>query len=196
MMASIQQALSRKILSVAVSTAIALCSLSGGANAVTYIGTLSADAGTYAPVALGDDVTLDACGSSFESGFPTASSFSLCDSPTVSDVAFEWTVLNTVTFASTTALGSVLTLTTGGLGDFVNSVGSYFVTLNVVATLNPIALGGGDSGFISGSTIDNDGSSFTMLAASVPEPSAALLLLPALVVIAGRQRRRRKLKAA
>lgn len=165
--------------------------LSMQASAVTVFGSLSADAGTYAPFALGDDVALSACGSTFDGAFPV-STYNLCDSPTVSEVTFTWFIAQVSTSAVTVLTGPNLLLTSGGVADFINAAGAYVATLSVSATPT-LSLTGGDMGFITGPTNDNDTVSFTV--ATVPEPSSALLLIPALFYVARRQRRVMKTKA-
>ncbi len=160
--------------------------LSMQASAVNVFGSLSADAGTYAPFALGDDVGLSACNSTFDGAFPV-STYNLCDSPTVSEITFTWFIAQVSSGAVTILTGPSLLLASGGAGDFINAAGAYVATLSVSAVSSPLSLTGGDLGFITGPTNDNDTVSFTV--ATVPEPSSALLLIPALFYVARRQRR-------
>jgi len=165
------------------------------AHAATVIGTLEADAGTYTPVALGDDVTLSACGSIFDGVVPDID-YSLCDAATVGDIAFSWTVTNLTTFASDVFSGSEVVLSSGGIGDLFDVAGSYFIDLSVSALINPISLTGGDFGLLLGGVTTDTASAVFEVTASVPEPAAALLLLPALVYIGRRQRRKAKASVA
>lgn len=175
------------VTSVVISSA-ALFGFSSTASAQLVFGALDADAGTFAPLTLGEDLELSACGSTFASG---AGNFNLCDAPTITDISFSWTIANNTTSTFIALAGSaVLTLTTGGVADFINSVGSYSVFLNISAINNPINLGGGQQGLIFGNTFDNDFASFTVAAATVPEPESLFILLPGLFYIARRQRLR------
>lgn len=166
--------------------------LSVAANAQLAFGSLEADAGEYAPVAIGDDVSVSACGSIFNS---TQGTFNLCDTPTISSISFTWTVTRLFgAFDSITVTGSTFTLPSGGASDFFNVVGEYFLNLEVDALVNPFDLPGTFTGRILGSTTDTDFAQNNIVITnptSVPEPEAILLLLPAMVYMARRQRRRR-----
>ncbi len=157
----------------------------GQAHAATVFGSLSADAGSYEPFAIGEDVTLSACQSVFDGAFPI-STYNLCDAPTVSEITFTWFIAQVSSGAVTVLSGPTLVLASGGVSDFINSAGTYIATLSISAAPT-ISLTGGDVGFITGPTNDNDTISFT-----VPEPSSALLLLPALVYVGRRHRRKQK----
>ncbi|WP_262696388.1 hypothetical protein [Kordiimonas aquimaris] len=163
-----------------------------------FTGALNADAGSYPPIVLGEGVNLDGCGSTFDVGGSAIAN--LCDAPTISDVSFTWFIQNDATSAFTVLTGAVLSLTSGGVGDFFNAVGTYTVNLNIGATtpffdlgggfgFRDISLASGDTGRIFGSSFDNDSTAFTVTTVSVPEPESLLLLVPALLMIGRRQRR-------
>ncbi|WP_417455928.1 hypothetical protein [Kordiimonas sp.] len=200
----------KKIFAAGVALAAGLA-LSNAASAATIYGELQADAGEYSPIALGESVALDGCGSSFDSN-PNPSVqgtlTSLCNG--VTDLApfdFTWSVYEFDGVATYSFLGYVLEetvspiLTTGGASDLIQAAGTYFLSLNV--TLSPssstFALPGGNTGAFQpnpGNLSPNSHSAFSNFAlivnpASVPEPAGALLLLPALVYMARRQRKQR-----
>lgn len=165
---------------------VAIFGLSVGASAQTVFGALEADAGSFSePIALGEDIQLSACGSMFVTN--SAGNFGLCDAPTINQVEFSWFLGNDSTGDVFEFVGSVFTLATGGVGDFINAAGTYSVFLNISALQNPLNLVNGASGRILGNTFDNDFTSFTVT--SVPEPETLLLLVPALLMIGRRQRR-------
>lgn len=183
----------------------------------TIYGELIADAGTYSPIALGDSLQLDGCGSVFDYDDSAAvgTTVSLCNGVTdLSPFDFSWSVYqhfggNSYSFLGYLPVdGATPVMTTGGVGDLIQTAGTYFMRLNV--TLSPasatFALPGGDTGafnpqdplFVPGGNPDpNSDTKISSVAlivnpASVPEPAAALLLLPAMVVMARRQRKLRK----
>ncbi|WP_417459799.1 hypothetical protein [Kordiimonas sp.] len=189
---------------------------SNAASAATIYGELQADAGVYSPIALGESVALDGCGSSFDTN-PNVNVqgtlTSLCNG--VTDLApfdFTWSIYEFDGVATYSFLGYVVEetvapiLTTGGIGDLIQAAGTYFLSLNV--TLSPssstFALPGGDTGAFQpnpGNLSPNSHSAFSNVAlivgpAPVPEPAGALLLLPALVYMVRRQRKQRGKAAA
>ena len=195
----------RKIVAVTIALASSLAA-SNIANAAIIRGELLADAGTYAPIALGDSVALDGCGSVFDynpSTSVTGTVVSLCNGVTdLSPFDFTWTVYDEE-FSLLGYLDNVTaTLTTGSIGDIITAAGTYFLSLNV--TLSPssttFALPGGSTGGFQPSpfnTSPNSDTAFSGVAlivgpAAVPEPAAALLLLPALFMVARGERRRRR----
>ena len=162
-------------------------------------GIISVDAGSYSPVALGEAVTLDACASVFQTiGF---SEVSVCDSPNIDSMFFEWTISlddgaggvtlydpGLVAGANDVSGGQFLTLPTGGAGDIISALGTYIVRLDVWPTLATEVV----SDYLL-STVGRGPASFSsfevVAASSVPEPESLLILLPALFYIGRRQRR-------
>ncbi|WP_417464302.1 hypothetical protein [Kordiimonas sp.] len=180
------------------------------ASAAKINGELLADAGTYAPIALGESVALDGCGSVFDynpSTSTTGQTVSLCNGVTdLTPFDFTWSVYD----EGFTFLGYLenvtVVMTTGGLTDIITAAGTYFLSLNV--TLSPssstFALPDGNTAGFSPSPLNpspNSDTAFSGVAlivnpASVPEPAGALLLLPALVYMARRQRKQRSQAAS
>lgn len=181
------------------------------ANAATIFGELHADPGEYAPIALGDSLTLDGCGSVFDYDQTigsTGTTVSLCNGTTdLGLFDFTWIVYDLL--AGGAAIGTIAensinpVMTTGGIGDIITAAGTYILSLNV--SISPssttFALPDGNTGsanptFFSGNPDSNSDTAFqplhlalTVNPATVPEPSAALLLIPGLIYMARRQRR-------
>jgi len=188
---------------------LTIFSANNSVKAATIFGELLADAGTYSPIALGESVALDGCGSVFDYNPTTGISgptVSLCNGTTdLAPFDFTWTVFTELGAALGTIANVTPTLTTGGVGDIITAAGTYFLSLNV--TLSPssstFAIPGGDTGAFQPSFFNlapNSDTAFSGVAlivnpAAVPEPAAALLLLPALVYIGRRQRRKAKASA-
>ncbi|SDE37045.1 MULTISPECIES: hypothetical protein [Kordiimonas] len=178
---------------------------------------VKSDVGSYDPVALGEDIQLDGCGTSIWAASGT-STFSWCDITDYAEFSLSWSVWNWDTWSWTTfasfsgnSVGSGLTAVVNtGVGSPFTSAGVYYIGLLAEVTSSQYSLGkdvsitlpgglirypGGDSSLsYDGST--NRGFDYTALviddAASVPEPLGALLLLPGLIYMARRERRRRK----
>jgi hypothetical protein len=196
--------------SIATAALVAGLAFTSAASAQVIRGELLADAGTYSPIALGESVLLDGCGSVFDDNRDanvTGNTVSLCNGVTdLTPFDFTWTVYDTDYNDLGYVYGVTPTMTTGGLGDIITAAGTYFLSLNV--TLSPtsstFALPGGQTGGFApypGNLAPNSSSAFSGVAlivtpASVPEPAAALLLLPAMVIMARRQRKQRKQTAA
>lgn len=192
---------------------------SASADVPVVYGEVLADAGTYAPIALNDDLQLDGCNSVFDYNDDpdvVGQTVSLCNGVTdLTNFSFSWKLFQY--FSATNsyqslgflpATGPLSVVTTGGVGDLIQTAGTYFLRLNI--TVAPVtttfALPGGDVGafnpqdpefFENGNAdpnSDTKSSTFALIVtpASVPEPAAALLLLPAMVVMARRQRKLRK----
>lgn len=180
-----------------------LFSASAGAQIVLGTGAIDAniaidtgdnDPGIFDTIALGENITLNGCFSTFNIG-GASSGPSLCYDDgsfgTTSGSQFDWQLVNDTTSASTSFTGRSVPLTTGGVSDFINAVGSYTLTLVVSSPfgefvpLSPF----GHAGVQPGGGFGTETASFTVTsAASVPEPSAILLLLPALALIGRRQK--------
>jgi hypothetical protein len=171
-------------------------------NATYPQGTLTADAGTYAPVSLGTSITLNACGSTF-------AGFSICDLPSTNKFGIEWFIkrqedagwtnwLQQYTYHQGAVAPNLQKTIATGAGTVIDIPGTYFISLHVISYGDVIALPGG--GYARGGTSKWDDSlTFTVSNAapvtppsSVPEPLAALLLLPGFALIARRERRRRR----
>lgn len=196
--------------------------LSSTANAVCYyyIDVL-ADAGTYSPKAMNEDLVVDPCGSTvhhaeyIQYNRTDLFSFGLCDMPDKTEFTLTWTASlgNSFTTLGTYSGAAAfqqqnLTFDTG-VGTFFSAVGTYTIGLylnmpnnsaNIPLPNGHIGNPGSDSGFDPNNPNHGHGwrnadlafSSFTLNAASVSEPLAALLLVPGLAMIARKQRRRRK----
>ncbi|WP_417456789.1 hypothetical protein [Kordiimonas sp.] len=173
-----------------------------------------ADAGTYGPISLGEDITLDACGSTFHRADGSSQSYSLCDLSNLTQFTLtwkawhdnQWTYLGSYSGYSADD-GLSVNVNTGD-GTFFSEVGTYYIGLYVYVNSDKnIALPSGSYGATGNdSDLAYDGStnysfdwssSFAITeATSVPEPAAALLLLPGIVLIARRERRRKRQAAA
>lgn len=191
---------------------------SAAASGPVIYGEVIADAGTYTPIALGDDLALDGCDSVFDyndNPNVVGQTVSLCNGVTdLTNFSFSWTLFQYFSATNTyqglgflPATGPLSTVTTGGMGDLIQTAGTYFLRLNI--TVSPVtttfALPGGDVGafnpqdpfFFPGGNpdpnSDTKSSAFALIVtpAAVPEPAAALLLLPAVVYMARRQRKHR-----
>ncbi len=127
-----------------------MISASAQATYTTYWD-VEADAGSYGPLALGDDIQLDACGSNIQNVQNRAQQFSLCSLTNLSIFSVNWFAKNTTTNAFTwltTAIASPanasfgnavtnLNLTTStGAGSFFSSVGTYAIGVYVAAVNN------------------------------------------------------------
>lgn len=181
------------------------------ANAATIVGELHADPGSYAPIALGESVALDGCGSVFDydqDPLITSTTVSICNGSTdISIFDFTWTVYDLLgggVELGVLAANSVNpVMTTGGIGDLITTAGTYVLSLNV--TVSPsnttFALPDGNTASVQpelfGPNPDSNSDTafqpihlaLTVNPATVPEPSAALLLIPGLIYMARRQRR-------
>lgn len=180
------------------------------AAAARINGELLADAGTYSPIALGETVALDGCGSVFDyDPNPNAvgTSVSLCNGVTdLTPFDFTWTVYDESFNSLGYVYDAMVLLTTGGVTDIITAAGTYYLSLNV--TLSPssstFALPDGNTGGFQPSPMNpgpNSDTAFSNVAlivgpAAVPEPAAALLLLPAVVYMARRQRKQRRQAAS
>lgn len=193
-------------LAAGLSIAASMLAFSTNASAQTSIlGRFEADVGNYAPVALGSDVTLDACNSQFVAS-TTSDSYSVCSITPATTVSYSWLIRNTDTGALTNIVntagtaGSNFVLSTGGAGDFIQTAGTYQLLLNVVTTAFQVNIDTG-SGIIDGvfdfGTFGQANSAstgfvvaLTVTPAAVPEPEGLLLLLPAMLYAVARRRRK------
>ncbi len=121
-----------------------------------------ADPGVYTPITLGEDLTLDACGSTVHRNTTGGPSFGLCTLASVADFTLTWqisqagvtNVLGTFTGA-TAASGLTPTFSTGP-GSLFTAPGSYLISLVLIldssafVTLpsGAVGLGGGDCGIV------------------------------------------------
>lgn len=166
------------------------------ANIAIDIGTN--DVGNFSSFVLGQDIELLGCFSRFN--FDGGGSSSVCyegndpDNTLTTLVDFNWLLTNndTNTSVSFSGPGSYsVPLSTGGVTDFINAVGSYTLTLTTTSfagdflSLSPV----GDAGVQIGGVYDQETANFTVTSStSVPEPASALLLVPALALIRRRQK--------
>lgn len=128
--------------------------MSAPANA-TYYWDVTADAGSFAPVALGDDITLDACSSRLTvANNPSGAGTSICNLTNISYFSVNWFAKNITTgafswltgglgsnqspnlysLANGTAAANRQTTTSTGSGTFFDSVGTYAVGVYVAST--------------------------------------------------------------
>lgn len=169
-----------------------------------------ADAGTYGPISLGEDITLDACGSTFHRADGSSQSYTLCDLTNLTQFTLtwkawhdnQWTWLGS--YSGNSAEDGLSVNVNTGTGTFFSEVGTYYIGLYVYVNSDTyVALPSGSYGATGNdSDLAYDGStnysfdwssSFAITeATSVPEPAAALLLLPGIVLIARRERRRKR----
>lgn len=180
--------------------------LSIPANATFPYFDVLADQGAYSPIALGEDVTLDACSSTFLAEDGTSGNFNVCDIADLTDFRFIWRVKldgNLIwkqTYKNGNASNGTQVSFTTGAGSIFATAGNYLITLIVRVNNNvdialPLSGWGStgsdgtwvsaDNGLLNISKDKNVGLTIT----AVPEPYAALLLIPALALI-----RRRELK--
>ncbi|WP_417463924.1 hypothetical protein [Kordiimonas sp.] len=205
----------KKILA-GLSVAAGVLGASSGAQATynySYFDVM-ADAGTYGPISLGEDITLDACGSTFHRADGSSQSYTLCDLTNLTQFTLtwkawhdnQWTWLGS--YSGNSAEDGLSVNVNTGDGTFFSEVGTYYIGLYVYVNSDKnIALPSGSYGATGNdSDLAYDGStnysfdwssSFAITeATSVPEPAAALLLLPGIVLIARRERRRKRQAAA
>ena len=175
--------------------------ISTSASATYTYGDVIADAGTYAPLSLGQNITLNACGSTF-------AGYSLCDLLGTNKFGIEWFILKhndqynyndwlaQYTYHQAASDANLQkTIATGAGASVINSVGTYLIGLHVISYGDTIPLP--MSGYAQGGDSDwNWSGMFTVSEASVtppssvPEPLGILLILPSLAYIARRERRR------
>ena len=142
------------ILKSLLSIAVTSLTLSVGANA-TYNNynsywDVEADAGSYGPIALGEDIELNACASKIKNVQYSYISYSICDVVDTSNLSVNWFAYNDTTNAFSWLTGNVniynptygnantnnvLSIATGA-GTFFNTVGSYTVGLYLAARNN------------------------------------------------------------
>lgn len=178
----------------------AALSFSNSAQATYPNGEAIADAGTYSPLVLGENITLDACGSTF-------AGHSVCDLPSTNKFGIEWFILRKneqynynewlkqYTFHQQQVAPNLqMTLATGQGADVFITPGTYFIGLHLISYGDTIALPGG--GYAQGGDSDwNWSGTFTVSESGspstpVPEPMSALLLIPGLAFMARRSRRK------
>eukprot|EP00657_Telonema_sp_P-1_P002762 TRINITY_DN1640_c0_g1_i13.p1 TRINITY_DN1640_c0_g1~~TRINITY_DN1640_c0_g1_i13.p1 ORF type:complete len:213 (-),score=9.64 TRINITY_DN1640_c0_g1_i13:446-1084(-) len=192
-------------------TAGAVCASSGAQATYNYnYFDVMADAGTYGPISLGEDITLDACGSTFHRADGNSQSYSLCDLSNLTQFTLtwkawtgnQWTYLGT--YSGNSAEDGLSVDVSTGAGTFFSEVGTYYIGLYAYVNSDTyVALPSGSWGATGNdSDLAYDGStnysfdwssSFAITeAASVPEPAAAFLLLPGIILMARRERRRKR----
>ena len=206
--------LSKTLVSVGIAASIASFTTSSASATYNYFD-IKADMGTYAPVSLGENISLNACGSTFHRADGNPESYSLCalsnlTSFTLTWKAFvggNWAVLGS--FSGANAANGLQYTQATGLGSVFTAAGTYYVALWAsMASTNGsgvevyVPLPGGGYG-ITGNDFDwssdgttNQSTSWTSIqinAAPVPEPAGILLLLPAFALIARREKRRKQI---
>ncbi len=120
------------------------------------------DAGTYDPITLGEDLTLDACGSTVHRNTTGGPSFGLCTLADVSAFTLTWQVSqNGVTetlgtFEGANAAAGLNPTFSTGVGSLFTAPGNYLINLVLIldssafVTLpsGAVGLGGGDCGIV------------------------------------------------
>uniref|UniRef100_UPI003A9059D1 hypothetical protein n=1 Tax=Kordiimonas sp. TaxID=1970157 RepID=UPI003A9059D1 len=96
-----------------------------------------ADPGSYGPVSLGDDISLNACGSTFHRADSSSESYSICDLNNLQDFTLAWVGRQGENYevlswyeGSNVADGLETTISTGA-GSFFGTVGNYMIGLYV-----------------------------------------------------------------
>ncbi|MFC3050467.1 hypothetical protein [Kordiimonas pumila] len=206
------------VLKFAAAASLAVAFVSNSASAGYIIGHINAEESLSDTVELGTELTLNACGSGLATSLNLDavsydSYYDVCGGiNNLANFTFNWTVYfdsnNNGTLDNIeryvlpkivyTVAGVAISTVETGISNYISTVGTYFVGLNV--TVNPdsteLFLYDGNSGFIEGGANYNSDStpdlfSLTVTPSSVPEPAAAFLLLPGLIFMARRQQRRR-----
>jgi len=164
-----------------------------------------ADPGSYDTIALGEDVALNACDSTFHRADGSNESYTLCQLSDLTEFSLQWVQWHdgdwtNLGYYSDANAGSQVTLSTGE-GTFFSEVGTYYIGLYLrVDGSSYVPLPGGGYG-ASGSdnSLATDGSTnfsfawssaFSIEPASVPGPLGALLLIPGLAYVVRRERRK------
>ena len=127
-----------------------------GAQATTFFWDVQADAGSFGPVVLGENISLDACGSRLINvQFPSFGT-GLCDVVNIDLFSVNWFARNIATgtfqwltgglgsnenpnlssIPVGTAAANLQTTTSTGAGTFFNSIGTYAIGVYVAGTTN------------------------------------------------------------
>ncbi|WP_374763772.1 hypothetical protein [Yunchengibacter salinarum] len=153
---------------------------------------LVADAGVYDPIPLGEDFTLDGCGSTFADE-------AICSLTDTTEFELEW-LLDGVSLGT----GETLLVQTGE-GTLFPTTGDFEVTLQVrfdgsiISGDNLVNLAGGGTLLLPGDlrlTSVPSTATIRIVAASVPEPAGLLVMLPGLAWLAYRRRRTARRRTA
>ncbi|PCI63794.1 MAG: hypothetical protein COB37_04190 [Kordiimonadales bacterium] len=125
---------------VAFAAAVAVCT-SASANAThNFYVDVQSDAGTYDPIALGEDLTLDACGSTVHRAsatLPSLPSYGLCDFTDLSDfeltwqISFESVTTTLASYSGNSVVNGLAPTFATGAGSLFASAGSYIISLIV-----------------------------------------------------------------
>jgi hypothetical protein len=170
-----------------------------------------ADPGTYGTIALGEDISLNACGSTFHRADGSPESYSLCQLSDLTEFSLtwvgwhdgDWTSLGY--YSGNNADDGVGVDVSTGDGTFFSEVGTYYIGLYLQVegdTYVPLPGGGwgrtgndndlADDGSTNFSYAWSSAFSIEEAVTSVPEPLGALLLLPGFAYLARRERRRKQ----
>lgn len=180
--------------------------LSIPANATFPYFDVLADQGSYSPIALGENVTLDACGSTFLAEDGISGTYGVCDIADLTDFRFIWKVkldgdvIWKQTYKNNNAENGTQVSFTTGTGSIFAAAGNYLISLTVRINNNvdvALPLSGWGSSGSDGKWVSADNGTLNvskdnnvaLTINAVPEPYAALLLIPALAFV-----RRRELK--
>ncbi|WP_417452186.1 hypothetical protein [Kordiimonas sp.] len=150
---------------------------------------LVAEAGVYDPIPLGEDFTLNGCGTTFEAEL-------YCQLTDLDEFDLQWVLGDTIL-----GEGQSLSLTSG-LGTNFGATGSYEVTLRilyngrVLENGEIITVGSGISSqwYAPGDLILTSLDTAIIQIISVPAPAGFLLLAPGLVYVTRRERKKRREK--
>lgn len=174
----------------------------GSPATATYYGDwdVYSDAGTYAPVALGDNIQINACSSTLFNINNSAQSYSICDLPSLDKFRLYWYnyepnmgVQYMQSYIGTDAVNGTTPMFATGAGTFFSTQSTYYIGLYLIAEAESyIDLPGGGQAYTGNGTLGDFrwSNAFNVTAAAVSEPTALLLLFPGLVYIARRQRRK------
>lgn len=181
-----------------------ICALSAPASA-TYYGDwdVYSDAGTYAPVAYGDNIQFNACSSTLFNVNNNSQSYSICDLPSMNKFRLYWYqyepdmgVRYMASYIGSNAVNGLTPIFATGAGTYFPIQSTYYIGLYLIAEAESyIDLPDGGQAYTGDGTLGDFrwSNAFNVTApAPVSEPAALLLLLPALAYMARRQRRQKR----
>jgi hypothetical protein len=205
---------------IAASVASLIASVSAQATYSNYWD-VEADAGSYGTLALGEDIALDGCGSTFYSTSSGSTitrgrgsqvmEYSLCELSDLTDFTLTWRAFENnkgwydlaPTFSGSNAENGLEFSVSTGTGTFFDAVGTYMISLYVTVSnsdwiILPNRAGWAYTGYGQNDNYDitdYNGESLVFTSApvvTVPEPESLFLLIPGLALMALRERRRRR----